>query len=164
MHCSVDALSCYIDGELTLPETQRVRRHVAECRRCSDELETLQRSDRIVRAWALRSVRVPESLEHRLSRDLRRRRRFGPLVALSRVMPAAVGTSTAALLVLVSVTLGVPYANRADNPGLSQQQVKNTVVKQSAQLIMNRRMQAVVGTRTSQTGVRSGRHFQLDEN
>jgi anti-sigma factor RsiW len=164
MHCSVEALSQYIDGELTLPDTQRIRRHLAECSPCSQELEALQRGDRVVRAWALRSVRVPDSVERRISRDLHRRRAFVPLVALSKVMPAAVGTSAAALLVLVSVSLGVPYANRADNPGLSQQQVKKTVVKQSAQLIMNRRMQAVVGIRTAQPFVRSGRHFQLDEN
>jgi anti-sigma factor RsiW len=164
MQCNVDALSRYIDGDLSLPETLRLEQHLNRCARCTEELEGLRRRDRIIQGWSLRSVAVPAELEQRMARDLRRRRRFSPLLALSKVMPAAVGTSVAALLVLVTASLGGPYANRSQSAAFSQAQVKNTVVRQSAQLIMNRRMQAVVGIRTSQRTVGNGRHFQLDEN
>ncbi|MGI8968423.1 MAG: zf-HC2 domain-containing protein, partial [Chloroflexota bacterium] len=103
MNCDFDLLSLYLEHGLTLPRRVRLEEHLRTCSTCRRELRELRRVDQVLSPWcALRSP-VPASVENRVARSVRRRRRLKPLFALSRVMPAAVGTTAAALLVLVSV-------------------------------------------------------------
>jgi hypothetical protein len=63
------------------------------------------------------------------------------------MMPAAVGSSIAAMLVLLSVNLGVLYRNAPDTGSAARARVTETaLVKQSAALIKNRRSAAVLGS------------------
>ena len=42
-------LSAYLDGELSAPQSQEVRRHIADCRRCRRELNRLEQTDRMIK-------------------------------------------------------------------------------------------------------------------
>jgi anti-sigma factor RsiW len=163
MSCDVERLSRYLDGDLALLERRLLDRHIAHCRWCASELDKLRANDRLLWSWGLRRMPIPPSLDGKITRDLGRKRRFGPLLAMSRMMPAALGTSVAALLVLVTANLGTPLQNHAPNAAAAQIASKRTVVKHSATLIMNRHTQAIVGTRSTPVPI-SDRHYQLGEN
>jgi anti-sigma factor RsiW len=162
--CNLDALSRYLDNELPLPQRVDLDRHLAECVRCARELEMYRHNDQVIRSWGRRVSIMPSRLEQRIVRDVGRRQRLGPLLALSRMMPAAVGTSAAALLVFVSATFGGLYANRGVAPQAAATPMKQTVVHQAARLIMNRRLQAIVGTGANTTVSNSSSRYQPIEN
>lgn len=110
-HYDAHTLSLYIDGELALPVSREVETHLRGCSTCTDELHDLRRMDRAIAVWArARSVRTPEA-DRRFWGVLDRRRGSHRILAISRMMPAAVGSSIAALLVLVSANLGVLSQN-----------------------------------------------------
>jgi hypothetical protein len=119
----------------------------------------------VIRAWGLRRTPVPAELELRINQAVRRRRRFGPLLALSKMMPAAVGTSVAALLVLVTASLSMPYGqHNVGGASASPSAANQAIVKQSARLIMNRRTQAIVAGRNIQQQSISSSRRLFDEN
>jgi anti-sigma factor RsiW len=108
-HCSPYGLSRYLDGELRLPDRREIESHLKVCHHCADELEVLRRLDREVRLWSERRRPIPVQSEMRILETVERRRRARPVRALGRMIPAAVGSSIAALLVLVSVNWGSLY-------------------------------------------------------
>jgi hypothetical protein len=59
-----DALSALVDGELDPEEEAVVRAHLAECQACTDELEDIRRSRRVVRL--LPAVDLPRDVTARL--------------------------------------------------------------------------------------------------
>ncbi|HLJ65977.1 MAG TPA: zf-HC2 domain-containing protein [Chloroflexota bacterium] len=144
--CSLNSLSLYLDGALSLPELRRLESHLAGCPKCRDELQTLRRLDRVITEWGARRTPMPAAAQFHVSRSLERRRRLGPLARASRVMPAAVGTSVAALLVVLSVNLGVlvPTQRGVAVPSYSQAAAQR-LARQSAPLVDARRSSAILG-------------------
>jgi len=165
MSCDIDALSRYLDDELPLAERRCIDLHLAQCAACSHEVELLARNDKIIHAWGERNTSMPIALESRISRNIGRKRRFGPLLAFGKMMPAALGTSAAALLVLVTAALGGPYVQRGQGSAASSAvETHSALVKQSAPLIMNRRTQAIAaGNSVQQPSVITAKHL-FDEN
>ena len=164
--CDLDILSRYLDGDLSLPARRDMDRHLASCRDCAGELDALRRNDHMLWSWGLRRAQLPASVDQRIIRNVKKRRRLGPLVAVSRMMPAAVGTTVAALLVVVSVTLTGQYSQRTGNVALpSPNTEQRAIMKQSKPLIHNRRTQAIVGAGTPQLLIRAPmHHLQFDQN
>lgn len=143
--CNADLLCLYLDGGLTLPGRVALEQHLSSCPKCADELEALQQVDNALGAWGQVRVPVPPATERRVSRSVARKRRLGPAAALARVIPAAVGSSIAALLVLVSVNLGVLYQNPSAPLASPGSQRSTVILKQSAPLSRVRRASAVMG-------------------
>jgi anti-sigma factor RsiW len=106
-HCNPYGLSRYLDAELQLADRSEIEAHLKVCHRCTKELELLRRLDRELRAWGQRRRAMPVQSEMRILESVDRRRLARPVRALARMMPAAVGTSIAAVLVLLSVNWGL---------------------------------------------------------
>ena len=102
-HCKPYGLSRYLDGELRLPDRRKIEAHLKACRHCTAELDVLRRLDREVRLWSERRRPIPVQSEMRILESVDRRHPARAVRALGRLMPAALGSSIAALLVLVSV-------------------------------------------------------------
>lgn len=100
------ALSRYLDNDVTLPVRHELESHLRRCGMCVDQLENLRTVDRVVASWASKSELVSPQAEARIQCSVARRRRLGPLFALSRMTPAAMGSTVAAMLVLASASLG----------------------------------------------------------
>jgi anti-sigma factor RsiW len=164
--CDVDILSRYLDGDLSLPARRDMDRHLSTCRQCAQELDALRRNDQMLWSWGLRRTPLPESVDQKIMRDVRKRRRLGPLVAISRMMPAAVGTSIAAVLVLMSVTLSGQYAQRQASSAISATKTtQNTIFKQSKPLLRKRGTMAIVGEGSSHVLIHAKLHrLQFDQN
>ncbi len=165
-YCDLDALSRYLDGDMSLPIRREMESHLRGCASCGEELQQLQCADRILVHFGRASVPVPSTAGQRMVGAVQRRRRLAPLIALSRMMPAAVGSSVAAVLVLLSVNMGILSHNRigaqgnlASPPGLQH------FAKQSAPLMKARRTSAMLGGQSlveAQLPPRS--RFQFDFN
>jgi anti-sigma factor RsiW len=164
--CDVDVLSRYLDGDLSLPARRDMDRHLSTCQDCAAELDVLRRNDHVLWSWGLRRTPLPEAVEQKIMRDVGKRKRLGPLVAISRMMPAAVGTSVAAMLVLVSVTLSGQYAQRQAGAALSASKTaQQTIHKQSKPLLRIRGTQAIVGTGSPHVLIHTPQHrLQFDQN
>lgn len=148
IRCDVSLLSRYLDAELTLPERRGVEIHLATCTRCRSELEAIQRTDRALRSWASRREPIPLTTEERVLASSEKRSRVSSILALSRVMPAALGSSVAALLVLATVNAGIvntPSVASRQTPGPS----RSVLEKRSAPLVNARRVSAILGERPS---------------
>lgn len=144
--CDLDVLSLYLDGSLALPARVQLEDHLRRCRPCSDELELLGAMDRMLLSWGEVRTPVPGVTHDRIMRSVDRKRRLVGVLSLGRMMPAAVGTSAAALLVLVTVNLSGLYRNPASTPTPVQQNVPGKIVRQSAPLIHQRRTSAILGS------------------
>lgn len=146
-HPDPDFLSRYLDGDLGLPVQLELERHFKCCPVCSGEIEQLRRVDVAVASLADRSVIMPVATDSRIRDSVERRRRLAPLFALSKMMPAAVGSSIAALLVLVSVNRGLMYPNgNFQPPQAAHAQANPALVKQATPLRNARRASALLGT------------------
>jgi anti-sigma factor (TIGR02949 family) len=66
MRCkkAIEQLSAYLDGQLTAPEREAVRSHLAECARCRAELEALERTARALAD--LPRLQAPSDLRDRV--------------------------------------------------------------------------------------------------
>lgn len=165
MVCHPERLSRYLDGELPLPERRLLDCHLANCPPCAAEIELLRRNDRILWSFGRRRVAVPREVEERLASSVRRRRSLGPLLAFSRMMPAAFGTTVAALLLLVSTNLSSSFGNRQSGGSTAlPSTVQTRFVKQSAKLMLNRRTQAILAGRTTQINEPAVHRLHFDEN
>jgi anti-sigma factor RsiW len=158
--CDPNVLSLYLDKELPLPESREVQQHLAICKTCRKELESLKRVDNIVESWGKSRTPLPVRTEARIRKSVSSRRHFRPLLALSRVMPAALGSSIAALLVLVSASQGWLYRTpTAQNTAAASVAVEKIIKKQSAPLYKARATSAMFGVRSnSQTDQAPRRH------
>lgn len=88
-----DALEGFVDGELAPAEVERLRDHVAGCRRCAESLELAQRIRRELPALA---VDCPPGLEEELRRRLAQERRGWSRTL--RLLPVAATIAALALL------------------------------------------------------------------
>ena len=165
-YCDLDALSRYLDGDMSLPVRREMESHLRGCVSCREELQQLQRVDMILLHFGGASVPVPSAAGQRMAGSVQRRRRLAPLIALSRMMPAAVGSSVAAVLVLLSVNMGILSHNRIGEQGnLVVTPMLQHFAKQSTPLIKARRMSAMLGGQSpveAQLPPRS--RFQFDFN
>lgn len=146
IRCDVSLLSRYLDAELTLPERRGVEVHLATCAACRSELEAIRRTDRMIRSWASRREPIPLATEERVLASSEKGGRLTSILALSRVMPAALGSSIAALLVLATVNAGM-----VNTPSVASRQIpgpsRSVLEKRSAPLVNARRVSAILGER-----------------
>lgn len=163
--CDADRLSRFLDGDLESDEYRETADHLRQCSECRQELAALRQADGAVWAWGARREPVPPATEARLHRSIQRRKRLRVIFAVSRMMPAALGTSVAAVLVLLSANLSPLYqASRQPTPGnvgvISSQSLK----QQSTPLLYARAKSAVVSTNPVVRGQSAfARHPQLDD-
>ena len=147
--CDLHALSLYLDAELSLPARRALDEHLRICAVCGQELEKLRRLDHVLHEWGSGRTPVPHDAEARILGSVERRR-LRPLLAFSRMMPAAVGSGIAALLILMSANLGWIYQN---NGGVVRtdrtMEVQRIIEKQSTPLQNARRTSAMLGVRTT---------------
>jgi anti-sigma factor RsiW len=161
--CRTETLSLYLDDGLTLPERHRVEEHLRSCARCREELDGLRRIDEILAAWARQSSPVPAGAATRMAGSVDRRRRLSPLVSLSRMVPAAVGSSIAALLVLVSVNAGLLYQGESAS-GPSSTYQHPSFASQVRKLTDARRAAAIQGVVLQQPVLAPRHRTQFDFN
>ena len=157
IRCDVSQLSRHLDEELTLPDRRRVEAHLATCAACRSELEAIRRTDRAIRSWAAAREPVPLATERRVLASTEHRNPLSSILALSRLMPAALGSSIAALLVLASVNAGLvapPSVASRQDPGPS----RSVLEKRSAPLVNARRVSAILGQRVPGQGSDAVRH------
>lgn len=160
--CQPQKLTRLLDGGLTPADTLALQAHLRQCDGCRDELESLRTVDRLVATLNERERPFPARAGARIERTVQRRRRLGPVLALSRMMPAAVGTSIAGMLILVSVNIGVLYQSQSipATPGAASSPL---VLRQSQELSNNRRISAILGTVGAQQ-LRSKHQIPLNYN
>lgn len=161
--CDRADLSHFLDGELSPERYRVVAQHLRGCESCRAELNDLRHVTQVLQRWGSTRVPVPAHTEHRVHRTVERRRKLAPLFALSRVTPAAVGSTIAALLVLVTVNLNAPYqaAHQQSQPTVAQKSLK----KQSRPLLYARAKSAVMGDRSDNVIPALERHhLPLDSN
>jgi predicted anti-sigma-YlaC factor YlaD len=145
MRCNADTLSRYADGELGLVENDRVSRHIDVCSSCRHEVEELQRVNQVLYAWGASRRPIPVATEQRVRSSLERRRRMTPLLRLARFSPPAVGSSIAALLLLLMVNVAPIYQEAAPvQPSATQ--VAPVIKRQAGPLQLARGRAAVVAT------------------
>jgi anti-sigma factor RsiW len=145
--CTPDVLSAYLDGALTLPARVRLEEHVKACTSCYRELDALRRVDELLAVWGARRAPMPITAEKRIITSVSRRRRLGPVLTLSRMMPAAVGSSVAAVLVVFGVNAGILFSNPAmTGTPVASPSTARVIVKQSQPLTDTRRTNAIFGS------------------
>jgi anti-sigma factor RsiW len=162
--CRPELVSRYLDGDLTLPLRYELETHLRGCEKCSHELAQLRHIDAIIAAWGASQGPVSATAERRINQSVEKRRgRLSPIVALSRMMPAAVGSSIAALLVLVSVNVGI-LQNQASAGVPSATSTSTLVLKQSRKLSDARHTAAVLGVMVTQqqTIPKHRTHFDMN--
>jgi anti-sigma factor RsiW len=142
--CNADAVSRFLDGGLTLPDRRDLELHISTCISCARELEELQRIDRILAEWGSRRFPVSHSAQARMAQAVERRRRPLSIRALSRVVPAALGTSVAAVLVMLSVNLGILVQTRVPAATTAVSGYPTQLARQSRPLIDFRRSSAIL--------------------
>jgi anti-sigma factor RsiW len=113
-HCDTPTLSRYLDGELSLSKQRAVEEHLDHCPECTRGLDELRTVDAVVMRWSKRREILPLQTEMRILEAVERRR-LKPVRAFSRLLPAALGSSIAALLIAVSANVGWLYGNAAHN-------------------------------------------------
>src|SRR5436305_10694254 len=141
--CDLDALSRYLDGDMSLPGRRALEAHMTVCPPCSLELDTMRRLDTMVVSYGMVQEPIPLQTEREVLRKVQRRRRVKPIVRVARMMPAAVGTTVAAVLVLLSANLGILYhSHPVGNASALATATHRVVERQSAPLWKARRTTA----------------------
>ncbi len=165
--CDSLKLSRYVDGDLPPNERLSVNRHLRHCHRCTSELSDLREMDNVLRSWGARRAPAPETLDARIDRLVKLRGDRRPVkrvFALGRMMPAALGSSIAAVLVLLSVNLhGVSQSPSASETAWANQQ--SSIKRQAAPLLAARRSSAILGGQSKTPTGTLGRHaisFELN--
>jgi anti-sigma factor RsiW len=145
--CDVDLLSRYLDGELMLPQRVALEEHLRICAPCAREMADLRRADALVAALGESPRPIPIATEERIRRAAGRPHRLRPITSISRMMPAAVGSTVAAVLVVLSVNAGMLYRSSSPTPDTpTASQAATAIAKRSAALIKTRRTAAVFGS------------------
>lgn len=145
-HYDHQQLSLYLDGELPPAESVAVRQHVAACDVCGAELQSLHEVDHVLARFGTRQLPLPHATNARVHRSWQRRRSLGPLFALTRMMPAAVGTTAAALLLLASANLSASLRPQTAAAPIPDTRNARLLARQSQPLLLVRRSSAVLGT------------------
>lgn len=163
--CAPEALSRYVDGELSIADRGQINRHLRVCVTCTRELTRLRELDDVLRTWGAQISPLPTSADLRITQTVQRRR-DAPLLrgfsAISRMAPAAVGSSIAAVLVLLSVNLhsGYPTRSASEIAWATQQ---SSVKRQAAPLLKARRSSAILGGQVKVAPGTLGRHTNSSE-
>ena len=160
--CDPHLLSLYLDGELTLPARVSLEGHLSGCSSCRDELAALRRIDADIAAWGSRREPVPSDAESRVLHSVSRRRRFGPLLKLSSVTPAAVGTSIAALLLFVGANSGVLSQRPSATAVAPLRHSAQRLQAPSDALLKARRMSAILFPEAQQAAQKIQTRFAVD--
>lgn len=160
-NCDLDTLSRYIDGDLSPLDRGQVNGHLASCGYCSSEVARLRAMDDVLRAWGAHRAPVPAAAERRITDTVRRRRRSSTarrFLSASRMTPAAVGSTIAAVLVLLSVNMHGAYDTRsASEVAWASQQ--SSIKRQAAPLLKARRSSAIQGGQIKVGTGTLGRHI-----
>jgi anti-sigma factor RsiW len=164
--CDLSALSRYLDGELSFRRRQAVNEHLRECDRCSAHLDELRRMDNVLKTWGAKRAPLPASTDRRIACSVqgRPRRPYARFAAFSRMMPAAVGSSVAAILVLLTVNLHAlePMRPSSDAAWAAQQ---SSIKRHAAPLLKARQSSAILGGQVKSTSESLPRHrFLFDVN
>lgn len=148
MRCDADLLSRYADGELHGAQAREFSHHVKSCAACRQELSDLHRINHVLYAWGSVRRPIPVTTERRVRASIERRRRLRPLLRLARFSPPAVGSSIAALLLLLAINVSPLYQTATPAQPRSTQ-VAPVIKRQAAPLQLARRRAAVVTTQPS---------------
>lgn len=145
MQCDAEMLSRFVDGDVHGAQAHDVTQHVKTCASCRRELSDMRRVNHVLYAWGSVRRPVPAHTERRVRATIERRRRLGPILRLTRFSPPAVGSSIAALLLLVAINVGPLYQTAAPAQPTATQ-VAPVIKRQAAPLQLARRRAAVVTT------------------
>lgn len=146
-YCDPTVLSRYLDGDLSTTERRRMNTHLRTCEACANELVRLRRLDDMLRVWGARRTPLPVAADRRIAEAVRQRHRKSRLrsfFAVGRMAPAAVGSSVAAVLLLLSVHMHVadPSRSASETAWITQQ---SSIKRQAAPLLKARRSSAILG-------------------
>lgn len=158
--CDQDALSRYLDGELSLHERGQVNGHISTCETCAREVARLRAMDDMLRIWGAHRSPVPAAAERRIVETVRRRRGSSTarrFLSASRMTPAAVGSSIAAVLVLLSVNMHGAYSSRSASE-IAWASQQSSIKRQAAPLLKARRSSAIQGGQIKVGTGTLGRH------
>ncbi|HEX6507483.1 MAG TPA: zf-HC2 domain-containing protein [Chloroflexota bacterium] len=158
--CDPEALSRYLDGDLGFTARQELNRHLRECRLCSNELAELRNIDNVLRTFGAKRTPLTGAADARITHAVQKRRqhgRFSSFLALSRMMPAAVGSSIAAVLVVLSVNMHQVYpAHSSADAAWARQQ--SSIKRQAAPLLKARQSAAILSGQVKSTATVQPRH------
>lgn len=157
--CNLETLSRYLDGDLTLPARIELEQHLRTCLACREELMVLRSMDRKIVGWGAVRKPIPAQTETGILTSVGKKRKLRPILALSRMMPAALGSCIAAVLVLMSANLGWFYQNGPSmNSANSGAHVQRILESRSQALQNARRSSAILGGRSVVYPEFQGRH------
>ncbi len=158
--CELDTLSRYVDGDLPPLERGRVNEHLSDCGSCRREVARLRALDDMLRAWGAHRAPLPSASEQRITDTVRRRHRSSTarkFLSASRMTPAAVGSSIAAVLVLLSVNMHAGYSSRSASE-IAWASQQSSIKRQAAPLLKARRSSAIQGGQIKVGTGTLGRH------
>lgn len=142
--CERQKLSQYLDGELPFPDAVSVRRHLAQCQRCQDEMKSLREVNQALAAWGAQQLPVPPRTDVRVRQSWERSHALSPVLSWAKMMPAAVGTSAAALLLLVTANIGsFLHTQQPTAPSVAAVENIRGLARQSRPLLLARRASAI---------------------
>lgn len=163
--CDPKALSLYVDGDLSFAKRGQINHHLRSCHACTGELKRLREMDDVLRTWGAQRTPLPSTADTRITETVRRRRhahRARAFFGVSRMAPAAVGSSIAAVLVLLSVNMHGAYPTRsATETAWATQQ--SSIKRQAAPLLKARRSSAILGGQAKVATGTLGRHINTSE-
>jgi predicted anti-sigma-YlaC factor YlaD len=145
MQCDTDLLSQFVDGEVQGAQAREVSHHLKTCASCRREISDMHRVNHVLSSWGSVRRPVPAHTERRVRAAVERRRRLGPIFRLTRFTPPAVGSSIAALLLLLAINVG-PMYQTASPAQPAATHVAPVIKRQAAPLQLARRRAAVVTT------------------
>ena len=109
MNCSKiqNLLSAYLDGEVTGEEQQLIRRHLRDCKVCSEEHDSLQTTKRLICGLSVRQPRsdLEQMILDVLAEEEQCRTRRSPIMAWWLTLPVNRRMQFAAVFALGAVTL-----------------------------------------------------------
>ncbi len=158
--CDPNALSRYLDGELCISRRMEINEHLRACTACTQELARLRTLDQMVRVWGVTRAPLPAASDRRIKETVSLRRlahRARAPFVLGRMAPAAVGSSIAALLVLLSVNMHGAYPTRSASE-IAWATQQSSIKRQAAPLLKARRSSAILGGQVKVGNSTLGRH------
>jgi anti-sigma factor RsiW len=158
--CDPTTLSRYVDGDLSPLERAHFNGHLKTCRICTLEVIRLRKMDDILRTWGAQRAPLPVAADSRITETVRRRRRANTVrafLSVSRMTPAAVGSTIAAVLVLLSVNMHGAYSARSASE-IAWATQQSSIKRQAAPLLNARRSSAIQGGQVKVATGTLGRH------
>ncbi len=145
MRCDTDLLSRYADGELQGSSAREMAQHLKTCAACRYELSDMRHVNHVLYSWGSVRSPVPPETERRVRSAIERRKRLAPILRIARFSPPAVGSSIAALMLLLAINVGPMYQTASPAPPTATQ-VAPVIKRQAAPLQLARSRAALVTT------------------